>query len=84
MRNDAFHRSASCHIADLRVKEGVQGNTSHGRQDKSADPGLAHVVGWVDVFSHFVQQRCRRSGPKCQANQRRQRRRLPPANRKKT
>jgi hypothetical protein len=51
MRNDAFRRSASCHIADLMMKEGVQGNTSHGRQDKSADPGLAHVVGWVDVFS---------------------------------
>jgi hypothetical protein len=25
----------------------------HGGQDKSADRGRAHVVGWIDVFDRF-------------------------------
>jgi hypothetical protein len=50
MSEEVHHRSLSGRIADLRVREGVPGNSSHGWQDKSADPGRAHVVGWANVF----------------------------------
>lgn len=35
------------------VGQGAAGHPSHGRQDKSADLGRAHVVGWVEVFGHL-------------------------------
>lgn len=42
-------------------------NRVHGRQDKSADQGRAHVVGCSGVFSHF---RLRAAGAfrKCASN----------------
>jgi hypothetical protein len=43
--------SASCGIlASTRVNCRPQGSPIHGRQDKSADRGRAHVVGGIRVF----------------------------------
>jgi hypothetical protein len=44
-------RSLAGFGAFLSVGQGVQGNTTNGRQDKSADLGQAHVVGRVSFFS---------------------------------
>ena len=58
MSRETLHRSLSGHFVDLAVKRGVQGNTSHGRQDKSADPGRAYVVGCAELFRHLRKFPC--------------------------
>jgi hypothetical protein len=59
----------------LRVAEGLPRNPTHGRQDKSADLRLAHVVGWVGFFGISAQCACWRFCRKGQRFQRPERRR---------
>ena len=50
MSEIGLHRSLAGFRARLSVGQGVQGNTANRRQDKSADLGRAHVVGWIGEF----------------------------------
>ena len=45
-----LHRSLSLVIACSDGMRWVQGDTIHRWQDKSADRGRAHVVGWIEGF----------------------------------
>ena len=55
MSEIGLHRGLAGLGVGLSVGQGVQGNTTNGRQDKSAAFGRAHVVGWVGYFRHFEQ-----------------------------
>ena len=46
------HRSLSLVIACSDWMQWERRDTSHGWQDKSADRGRAHVVGWARYFMH--------------------------------
>jgi type IV secretory pathway VirD2 relaxase len=46
-----LHRMLEGHIAGSGLSAAGRRDTDHGRQDKSADRGRAHVVGWIGVFS---------------------------------
>ena len=59
----------------LRVVEGRHRNPTHGRQDKSAAAGRAHVVGWTGYFGKSAHRACWRSHAKVQQIQRPKRRR---------
>ena len=50
MSEIGLHRSLAGFRARLSVGQGVQGNTTNGRQDKSAASVGAHVVGRVRFF----------------------------------
>ena len=50
----ALHRSLSWDIAYSDVMQWEAGVTRHRWQDKSADRGRAHVVGWVSVLKTQV------------------------------
>ena len=52
MKQIVRDRSLSGIIAHPAVGQGEQGHTDHGRQDKGADQGRAHVIGWIG-FSGF-------------------------------
>jgi hypothetical protein len=45
----ALNRTVSWDIASSCVRQAGQGDLSHGRRDKSAAVGRAHVVGWANV-----------------------------------
>jgi hypothetical protein len=47
-----LHRGVAGTGTGLGVRQVVQGNTTNGRQDKSADLSRAHVVGCVGFFEH--------------------------------
>ena len=53
MSEIGLHRGLAGLGVGLSVGLGVQGNTTNGRQDKSADRGRAHVVGCAGVFGHL-------------------------------
>jgi hypothetical protein len=42
------------HIADSELSDVGRKGPDHGRQDKSAASGRAHVVGWVGDFRHLA------------------------------
>lgn len=59
------HRSLSWIIAYPAVRQGDQGHISLGRQDKSADVGRVHVVGWITVSDAQREQRAGARYGKC-------------------
>lgn len=77
MSEIGLHRGLADLGVGLSVGQGVQGNTTNGRQDKSADLGRAHVVGWVGFFGHWTNGACWRLRRKVQGIQRPERRRPP-------
>jgi len=72
-----LHRGLAGFGAGLSVGKRVQGNTTNGRQDKSADHRRAHVVGWVGLFGHRTNRACWRLRRKVQEIQHPERRRPP-------
>jgi hypothetical protein len=78
MSEIGFYRGLAGLGVGLRVGQGVQGNTTNGRQGKSAAFGRAHVVGFVEYFKHFKNQPCWRSSRNVPRFQYQERRRLPP------
>jgi hypothetical protein len=77
MSEIGLHRSLAGLGAFLSVGQGVQGNTTNGRQDKSADLGLAHVVGRVRFFGDWTNRAYWRLRHKVQGIQRTERRHPP-------
>jgi hypothetical protein len=72
-----LHREVAGSGTGLRVRQWVQGNTTNGRQDKSADLGRAHVVGCVGFFEYYEMATCWRVTRIFQRIQRSERRRNP-------
>ncbi len=70
MSEIGLHRGLAGLGVGLSVGPGVRGNTTNGRQDKSADHGRAHVVGWVGLFGHLTKRACWRLHHKVQGIQR--------------
>lgn len=54
----ARRRGFSGVIVDSSASRQVFGGASQGWQDKSADLGRAHVVGWVGYFGHRSHGTC--------------------------
>jgi hypothetical protein len=77
MTGIALHRGLAGFGTALGVGQGVQGNTTNGRQDKSADLGRAHVVGCVEFFQYCKIATCWRVARIFQPFQRSRRRRTP-------
>jgi hypothetical protein len=72
-----LHGSLAGFRTRLSVGQGVQGNTTNGRQDKSADLGRAHVVGRVGFFGDWTNRAYWRLRHKVQGIQRTERRHPP-------
>jgi hypothetical protein len=51
-------------LANVLVGWRPQGSPIHGRQDKSADRGRAHVVGVIEVFGNLPRRRAGACSPK--------------------
>jgi len=77
MSEIGLHRNLAGFGAGLSVGQGVQGNTTNGRQDKSADLGRAHVVGRVRFFWDWTNRADWRLRHKVQGIQRTERRHPP-------
>jgi hypothetical protein len=77
MSEIGLHRRLAGFRARLSVGQGVQGNTTNGRQDKSADLGRAHVVGRVRFFGDWTNRAYWRLRHKVQGIQRTERRHPP-------
>jgi hypothetical protein len=77
MSEIGLHRGLAGFGVGLSVGLGVRGNTTNRRQDKSADHGRAHVVGWVGLFGHYTTRACWRLRHKVQGIQRHERRHPP-------
>ena len=78
MSEIGLHRGLAGLGVGLSVGQGAQGNTTNGRQGKSAAFGLAHVVGFVEHFRHFTNWLCWRSARNIQQFQCQERHRLSP------
>ena len=52
MSKIAFHRALAGFVARSAIGLGRWGGADHGRQDKSAASGRAHVFGWIEDFRH--------------------------------
>jgi hypothetical protein len=76
MTRVVLYRGVAGSSAGLRVGQGLERNTTNGRQDKSADLGRAHVVGWIGYFRHSARRTCWRSPLISKKFQRSERRRL--------
>ena len=50
MTRVVLYRGVAGSSAGLRAGQGLERNTTNGRQDKSAATGRAQVVGWVGFF----------------------------------
>jgi hypothetical protein len=74
MSEIGLHRGLAGLGVGLSVRQGVRGNTTNGRQDKSAGLRRAHVVGWVGLFGHWTNKACWRLRHKAQGIQRPERR----------
>lgn len=61
MSEIGLHRGLAGLGVGLSVGQGERGNTTNGRQGKSAASGRAHVVGFVDYFRNFENLPCWRS-----------------------
>jgi hypothetical protein len=77
MTGIGLHRGVAGSGTGLGVRQGVQGNTTNGRQDKSADLGRAHVVDYVEFFQCRKITTCWRVARIFQRFQRSERRRTP-------
>jgi hypothetical protein len=54
MSKIAFHRALAGFVARSAVGLDRWAGVDHGRQDKSAASGRAHVIGWIEDFRHLV------------------------------
>jgi hypothetical protein len=72
-----LHRGVAGTGTGLGVRQVVQGNATNGRQDKSADLGRAHVVGFVEFLEHCQMTTCWRAFRIFQRFQRSERRLTP-------
>jgi len=54
----AFHRTPAGSVARSAVGLSRWGGADHGRQDKSAAFGRAHVVGWIGDCRHLAHPTC--------------------------
>jgi hypothetical protein len=77
MTRVVLYRGVAGSSAGLRVGQGLERNTTNGRQDKSADLGLAHVVGRVRFFGDWTNRAYWRLRHKVQGIQRTERRHAP-------
>ena len=73
MSKIAFHRALADFVARSAVRLSRWGGADHGRQDKSAASGRAHVVGWIGDFRHLATRTCWRFRQKHQDFQRAER-----------
>ncbi len=53
-----LHRTLEGHIVGSGLNHVGRRGTDHGRQDKSAAFGRAHVVGWIGDFRHLAHPTC--------------------------
>jgi hypothetical protein len=77
MSDIGLHRGVAGFGTDLEAGAAGQGNTTNGRQDKSADLGRAHVVGFVEFLEHCQMTTCWRAFRIFQRFQRSERRLTP-------
>ena len=77
MTRVVLYRGVAGSSAGLRVGQGLERNTTNGRQDKSADLGRAHVVGFVEFLEHCQMTTCWRAFRIFQRFQRSERRLTP-------
>jgi hypothetical protein len=77
MSGIGLHRGVAGSGTGLGVGQWVQGNTTNGRQDKSADLGRAYVVGCIEFFEHSQVTMCWRMTRIFQRFQLSKRRRTP-------
>jgi hypothetical protein len=77
MSEIGLHRSLAGFGVFLSVGQGVPGNTTNGRRDKSADLGRAHVVGRAGFFGDWTNRAYWRLRHKVQGIQRTERRHPP-------
>jgi hypothetical protein len=80
----AVHRTLEGHIAGSGLNHVGRKDTDHGRQDKSAASGVAHVVGSLGDFRHPANPTCwrfrlKRQPVQCPERHPRDRRRPSPA-----
>jgi hypothetical protein len=54
MSKIAFHRTLAGFVARSEIGLSRRGGADHGRQDKSAASGRAHVIGWIEDFLRLV------------------------------
>jgi hypothetical protein len=76
MIQTVLRRNLSLVIAWSDGMQWVQGDTSHGWQDKSPDLRLGYVVGWIESFVPWGRGACWRPYRKVQRIQRIERHRL--------
>ena len=76
MTSVGLHQDLAGYGAGMSIWLGVPGNTTNGWQDKSADLGRAHVVGWVRFFDYSKRQTRWRAPTKSQGFQRAERHRM--------
>ena len=69
MTSLARHHAGEGFGGGLKVAGRQPRNPTHGRQDKSADRGLAHVVGKIEEFTNVTNTGCWRSRQIMQAFQ---------------
>jgi hypothetical protein len=58
MNQIVLHRNLSLVIACSDGMRWARGDTSYGRQDKSPDLRLGYVVGWIEIYGHWVRGAC--------------------------
>jgi hypothetical protein len=75
MTRVVLYRGVAGSSAGLRVGQGLERNTTNGRQDKSAASGRTQVVGWVGFFGTSARRPCWRFCCEDQRFQRPERRR---------
>jgi hypothetical protein len=66
MTRVVLYRGVAGSSAGLGVGQGLERNTTNGRQDKSAASGRAQVVGWVGFFYTSAHHACWRFRHKVQ------------------
>jgi hypothetical protein len=64
MSKIAFHRALAGFVARSSIGLSWWGGADHGRQDKSAASGRAHVVGRIGDFRLLARPPCWRFGSK--------------------
>ena len=62
MTRVVLYRGVAGSSAGLRVEQGLEGNTTNGRQGKRPASGAAYVVGCIGYFVHSLSTACWRSG----------------------
>jgi hypothetical protein len=77
MKGIGLHREVAGSGTGVGVGQWVQGNTTNGRQDKSADLGRAHMVVFVEFLVHSQMTTCWRAFRIFKRFQRSERRRTP-------